>query len=225
MKIKLVVSNIKEENSSADVQFNFNFNINDRYKDNLDANIMFYKILLNIAEGKEMYMKFIDNPKKSMIGRLPVKHDISILKNTIRFCEVLKKINTTFNLNLTKAYHYTKSDYDSISFLEKILLQKHIKKAKEITLKLDASQIDEENIKELIKEENSNIGEVREDIVVPLQDNNLHISKIIKIYTNFMIKNRNELIEDMKSCIKDNILNVVLIPKNDYIDIETRYEI
>ena len=50
VKIKLVVSNIKEENSSADVQFNFNFNINDRYKDNLDANITFYKILLNIAE-------------------------------------------------------------------------------------------------------------------------------------------------------------------------------
>lgn len=225
VKIKLVVSNIREENNSADVQFNFNFNINNRYKDNLDANIMFYKILLNIAEGKEMYMKFIDNPKKSMIGRLQVKHDISILKNTIRFCEVLKKINTTFNLNLTKAYHYTKSDYDSISFLEKILLQKHIKKAKEITLKLDASQIDEENIKELIKEENSNIGEVREDIVVPLLDNNLHISKIIKIYTNFTIKNKNELIADMKSCIKDNILNIVLIPKNDYIDIETRYEI
>ncbi len=225
VKIKLVVSNIKEENSSADVQFNFNFNINDRYKDNLDANITFYKILLNIAEGKEMYMKFFDNPKKSMIGRLPVKHDISILKNTIRFCEVLKKINTTFNLNLTKAYLYTKSDYDSISFLEKILFQKHIKKAKEITLKLDASQIDEENIKELIKEENSSIGEVREDIVVPLLDNNLHISKIIKIYTNFTIKNKNELIADMKSCIKNNILNIVLIPKNGYIDIETRYEI
>lgn len=172
-----------------------------------------------------MYMKFFDNPKKSMIGRLPVKHDISILKNTIRFCEVLKKINTTFNLNLTKAYLYTKSDYDSISFLEKILFQKHIKKAKEITLKLDASQIDEENIKELIKEENSSIGEVREDIVVPLLDNNLHISKIIKIYTNFTIKNKNELIADMKSCIKNNILNIVLIPKNGYIDIETRYEI
>lgn len=77
----------------------------------------------------------------------------------------------------------------------------------------------------MIKEENGNIGEVRENIIVPLLDNSLHISKIIKIYTNFMIKNKNELISDMKSCIKDNALNIVLIPKNDYINIETRYEI
>ena len=97
IKIKFVVSNINEENNSADIQFNFNFNINSRYKDNLDANIMFYKILLNIAEGKDMYMKFIDNPNKSLIGRLPIKDDVTILKNTIKFCEVLKKINTTFN--------------------------------------------------------------------------------------------------------------------------------
>lgn len=225
VKIKFVVSNINEDNKSADIQFNFNFNINNRYKDNLDASIMFYKILLNIAEGKEMYMKFIDNPKKSMIGRLPVRHDISILKNTIKFCEILKKINTTFNLNLTRTDKFTKSDYDSISFLEKLLMQKNIKKEKEITLKLDASKVNEENIKELIKEENSNIGEVRENIVVPLLDNSLHISKIIKIYTNFMIKNKNELISDMKSCIKENVLNIVLIPKNDYINIDTRYEI
>ena len=58
--IKVIVSNIDEEKNKADMQFKFNFNINNRYKENLDASIMFYKILLNIAEGKEMYMKFID---------------------------------------------------------------------------------------------------------------------------------------------------------------------
>lgn len=225
IKIKFVVSNMNEENNSADIQFNFNFNINSRYKDNLDANIMFYKILLNIAEGKDMYMKFIDNPNKSLIGRLPIKDDVTILKNTIKFCEVLKKINTTFNLNLTRTDKYTKSDYDSIRFLEKILMSKNLDKEKQIVLSLDASKVNKKNIKELINKESSNIGEVRENIVIPLLGNKLHISKIIKIYTNYIIKNKNELINDIRSCIEDDTLNVILIPKNDYIDIETRYEI
>ena len=102
---------------------------------------MFYKILLNIAEGKDMYMKFIDNPNKSLIGRLPIKDDVTILKNTIKFCEVLKKINTTFNLNLTRTDKYTKSDYDSIRFLEKILMSKNLDKEKQIVLSLDASKV------------------------------------------------------------------------------------
>lgn len=67
MNIKLTISNINEVNESADIQFKFNFNINNRYLNNLDANIMFYKILLNIAEGKEMYMKFVNNPNRNII--------------------------------------------------------------------------------------------------------------------------------------------------------------
>ena len=225
MNIKLTISNINEVNESADIQFKFNFNINNRYLNNLDANIMFYKILLNIAEGKEMYMKFVNNPNRNIIGRLKIQEDISNLKNIIIFCEVLKKINTTFNLNLTRVDNYTKEDYDSISLLEKILIQKDDKEEKEIILKLDANQVNENNIKGLIDEENGNIGEIRENINIPLLDNNLHISKIVKIYTNYIIKNKEELMTNIKACIKDNILNIVLIPKNDYINIETRYKI
>lgn len=225
VNIKLTISNINEVNESADIQFKFNFNINNRYLNNLDANIMFYKILLNIAEGKEMYMKFVNNPNRNIIGRLKIQEDISNLKNIIRFCEVLKKINTTFNLNLTRVDNYTKEDYDSISLLEKILIQKDDKEEKEIILKLDANQVNENNIKGLIDEENGNIGEIRENINIPLLDNNLHISKIVKIYTNYIIKNKEELMTNIKACIKDNILNIVLIPKNDYINIETRYKI
>lgn len=77
----------------------------------------------------------------------------------------------------------------------------------------------------MINKESSNIGEVRENIVIPLLGNKLHINKIIKIYTNYIIKNKNELINDIRSCIEDDTLNVILIPRNDYIDIETRYEI
>ena len=80
-------------------------------------------------------------------------------------------------------------------------------------------------LKGLIDEENGNIGEIRENINIPLLDNNLHISKIVKIYTNYIIKNKEELMTNIKACIKDNILNIVLIPKNDYINIETRYKI
>ena len=223
VNIKLTISNINEVNESADIQFKFNFNINNRYLNNLDANIMFYKILLNIAEGKEMYMKFVNNPNRNIIGRLKIQEDISNLKNIIRFCEVLKKINTTFNLNLTRVDNYTKEDYDSISLLEKILIQKDDKEEKEIILKLDTNQVNENNIKGLIDEENGNIGEIRENINIPLLDNNLHISKIVKIYTNYIIKNKEELMTNIKACIKDNILSIVLIPKNDYINIETRY--
>ena len=225
VNIKLTISNINEVNESADIQFKFNFNINNRYLNNLDANIMFYKILLNIAEGKEMYMKFVNNPNRNIIGRLKIQEDISNLKNIIRFCEVLKKINTTFNLNLTRVDNYTKEDYDSISLLEKILIQKDDKEEKEIILKLDANQVNENNIKGLIDEKNGNIGEIRENINIPLLDNNLHISKIVKIYTNYIIKNKEELMTNIKACIKDNILSIVLIPKNDYINIERRYKI
>ena len=77
----------------------------------------------------------------------------------------------------------------------------------------------------MIDEENGNIGEIRENINIPLLDNNLHISKIVKIYTNYIIKNKEELMTNIKACIKDNILSIVLIPKNDYINIETRYTI
>ncbi len=77
----------------------------------------------------------------------------------------------------------------------------------------------------MINKESSNIGEVRENIVVPLLENKLHISKIIKIYTNYIVKNKNELINDISSYIEDDTLNVILIPRNDYIDIETRYKI
>ena len=156
---------------------------------------------------------------------MKIQEDISNLKNIIRFCEVLKKINTTFNLNLTRVDNYTKEDYDSISLLEKILIQKDDKEEKEIILKLDANQVNENNIKGLIDEENGNIGEIRENINIPLLDNNLHISKIVKIYTNYIIKNKEELMTNIKACIKDNILSIVLIPKNDYINIETRYTI
>lgn len=225
VKIKLVASNICEKDNTADIKFNFNFNINKRYKNNLDANIMFYKILLHIAEGKEMYMKFADNPKKNLIGKLKITGNISILKNTIRFCEVLKKINTTFKLNLTRTDKYTKDDYDSIRFLEKILIPKNSNKEREIILKVDASKISEENIKELINEENGNIGEVRENIDISLLNNDLHISKIVKIYSNYVIKNKNELVSNIKQYIKDEELSIVLIPKNDYINVETRYTI
>lgn len=156
---------------------------------------------------------------------MKIQEDISNLKNIIRFCEVLKKINTTFNLNLTRVDNYTKEDYDSISLLEKILIQKDDKEEKEIILKLDANQVNENNIKGLIDEENGNIGEIRENINIPLLDNNLHISKIVKIYTNYIIKNKEELMTNIKACIKDNILSIVLIPKSDYINIETRYTI
>ena len=70
-----------------------------------------------------------------------------------------------------------------------------------------------------------NVAEVRENIYVPLLKNNLHISKVAKIYTNYTIKNKKELLTDMKSCIEDGVLNIILVPKNDYINIETRYTI
>ena len=70
-----------------------------------------------------------------------------------------------------------------------------------------------------------NVAEVRENIYVPLLKNNLHISKAAKIYTNYTIKNKKELLTDMKSCIEDGVLNIILVPKNDYINIETRYTI
>lgn len=225
VNIKITVSNVNQEKECADIQFKFNFNINERYKDNLDANITFYKILLNIAEGHEMYMKFIDKPNKSIIGKLQTTKEINDLKNAIRFCEILKKINTTFNLNLSQSLDYTKDDYDSINFLEKILLPKNTKQEKEIILKLDASQIEEKNIIELIDKDSGNVAEVRENIYVPLLKNNLHISKVAKIYTNYTIKNKKELLTDMKSCIEDGVLNIILVPKNDYINIETRYTI
>lgn len=225
VNIKITVSNVNQEKECADIQFKFNFNINERYKDNLDANITFYKILLNIAEGHEMYMKFIDKPNKSIIGKLQTTKEINDLKNAIRFCEILKKINTTFNLNLSQSLDYTKDDYDSINFLEKILLPKNTKQEKEIILKLDASQIEEKNIVELIDKDSGNVAEVRENIYVPLLKNNLHISKVAKIYTNYTIKNKKELLTDMKSCIEDGVLNIILVPKKDYINIETRYTI
>lgn len=225
VNIKITVSNVNQEKECADIQFKFNFNINERYKDNLDANITFYKILLNIAEGHEMYMKFIDKPNKSIIGKLQTTKEINDLKNAIRFCEILKKINTTFNLNLSQSLDYTKDDYDSINFLEKILLPKNTKQEKEIILKLDASQIEEKNIVELIDKDSGNVAEVRENIYVPLLENNLHISKVAKIYTNYTIKNKKELLTDMKSCIEDGVLNIILVPKKDYINIETRYTI
>lgn len=225
VNIKITVSNVNQEKECADIQFKFNFNINERYKDNLDANITFYKILLNIAEGHEMYMKFIDKPNKSIIGKLQTTKEINDLKNAIRFCEILKKINTTFNLNLSQSLDYTKDDYDSINFLEKILLPKNTEQEKEIILKLDASQIEEKNIVELIDKDSGNVAEVRENIYVPLLKNNLHISKVAKIYTNYTIKNKKELLTDMKSCIEDGVLNIILVPKKDYINIETRYTI
>lgn len=225
VNIKIIVSNVNQEKECADIQFKFNFNINERYKDNLDANITFYKILLNIAEGHEMYMKFIDKPNKSIIGKLQTTKEINDLKNAIRFCEILKKINTTFNLNLSQSLDYTKDDYDSINFLEKILLPKNNKQEKEIILKLDASQIEEKNIIELIDKDSENVAEVRENIHVPLLNNDLHISKVAKIYSNYTIKNKKELMTDMKSCIKDGILNIILVPKKDYINIEIRYAI
>lgn len=70
-----------------------------------------------------------------------------------------------------------------------------------------------------------NVAEVRENIYVPLLKNNLHISKVAKIYTNYTIKNKKKLLTDMKSCIEDGVLNIILVPKNDYINIETRYTI
>ena len=225
VNIKITVSNVNQEKECADIQFKFNFNINERYKDNLDANITFYKILLNIAEGHEMYMKFIDKPNKSIIGKLQTTKEINALKNAIRFCEVLKKINTTFNLKLTQSLDYTKNDYDSINFLEKILLPKTNKQEKEIILKLDATQIEEKNIIELIDKDSGNVAEVRENIDVPLFGNDLHISKVAKIYTNYIIKNKKELITNIKSCINDGVLNIILAPKKDYINIETRYTI
>ena len=128
-------------------------------------------------------------------------------------------------MNLSQSLDYTKDDYDSINFLEKILLPKNTKQEKEVILKLDASQIEEKNIVELIDKDSGNVAEVRENIYVSLLKNNLHISKVAKIYTNYTIKNKKELLTDMKSCIEDGVLNIILVPKNDYINIETRYTI
>ena len=224
VEMKVTVSNVNKEKQCADMKFNFNFNINERYKENLDANITFYKILLHIAEGYEMYIKFIDKPNKSIIGKLQTTKEITALKNAIRFCEILKKINTTSNLNLSQSLDYSKDDYDSINFLEKILLPKN-KYEKEIILKVDASKIEEKNIFKLLDTDNDNIAEVRKNVQVLLLNTNLHISKIVKIYSNYTIKNKKELMTDMKSCIKEGILDIILIPKKDYINVETRYTI
>ena len=224
--IKVIVSNIDEEKNKADMQFKFNFNINSRYRENLDASIMFYKILLNIAEGKEMYMKFIDEPQKSLIGKLEAIDDAQYFEKIIRFCEVLKKINSTFNLNLSRFYNYTEQDYKSISFLENILLPKiDDRRKKEIVLGLDATKLNEDMIKNLLKAGDENIGEIRKGICVPLANNNLIISQIVKIYKNYVIKNKEKLIENMESCIENNVLKVVLIPKEDYINVDINYTI
>lgn len=224
VEMKVTVSNVNKEKQCADTKFNFNFNINERYKENLDANITFYKILLHIAEGYEMYIKFIDKPNKSIIGKLQTTKEITALKNAIRFCEILKKINTTFNLNLSQSLDYSEDDYDSINFLEKILLSKN-KYEKEIVLKVDTSKVEEKNILKLLDTDNDNITEVRKNVQVPLLNTNLHISKIAKIYSNYTIKNKKEIMTDMKSCIKEGILDIILIPKKDYINVETRYTI
>ena len=169
-------------------------------------------------------MKFNFNFNKSIIGKLQTTKEITALKNAIRFCEILKKINTTFNLNLSQSLDYSKDDYDSINFLEKILLPKN-KYEKEIILKVDASKIEEKNIFKLLDTDNDNIAEVRKNVQVLLLNTNLHISKIVKIYSNYTIKNKKELMTDMKSCIKEGILDIILIPKKDYINVETRYTI
>ena len=169
-------------------------------------------------------MKFNFNFNKSIIGKLQTTKEITALKNAIRFCEILKKINTTFNLNLSQSLDYSKDEYDSINFLEKILLPKN-KYEKEIILKVDASKIEEKNIFKLLDTDNDNIAEVRKNVQVLLLNTNLHISKIVKIYSNYTIKNKKELMTDMKSCIKEGILDIILIPKKDYINVETRYTI
>lgn len=223
VSIKIIISNVNNEKECADIQFKFNFNINERYKDNLDANIIFYKILLNIAEGHEIYMKFIDKPDKSIIGKLKNTKEIITLKNAIRFCEILKKINTVFGLNLSQALNYSQKDYNSIEILEKILLHKNNKQEKEIILKLDASRIEEKNIMELIDKNSGKIAEVRRNVHVPILNNDLYISKITKIYSDYTIKNKRELMTDMKSCIKNGVLSIILLPEKDYINIETSY--
>lgn len=223
VSIKIIISNVNNEKECADIQFKFNFNINERYKDNLDANIILYKILLNIAEGHEIYMKFIDKPDKSIIGKLKNTKEIITLKNAIRFCEILKKINTVFGLNLSQSLNYSQKDYNSIEILEKILLHKNNKQEKEIILKLDASRIEEKNIMELIDKNSGKIAEVRRNVHVPILNNDLYISKITKIYSDYTIKNKRELMTDMKSCIKNGVLSIILLPEKDYINIETSY--
>lgn len=185
----------------------------------------FFTGIDKLPNGKIGYKSIPASKEAEIKFPLSIQSNVTVIDEKYKGYTDLKKINTTFNLNLSQSLDYTKDDYDSINFLEKILLPKNTKQEKEVILKLDASQIEEKNIVELIDKDSGNVAEVRENIYVSLLKNNLHISKVAKIYTNYTIKNKKELLTDMKSCIEDGVLNIILVPKNDYINIETRYTI